>query len=96
MDAFADAVSECISKWVLYYTNLPAGAGSPRNKHKGGEGTLEPCLWSGLGAQGSALEAEYNVGVSNYSVSQMAPQSDKLMDDIKALIVGWGRCRVAH
>jgi hypothetical protein len=35
-DAFVGTVSECISKGVLYYTNLPARAGSPRNKHKGG------------------------------------------------------------
>jgi hypothetical protein len=41
-DAFAAAVSECISKGVLYYTNLPAEASSPRNKHKGGRGTQEP------------------------------------------------------
>ncbi len=32
MDVFADAIFECISKGVLYYTDLPAGANSPRNK----------------------------------------------------------------
>ena len=37
-DAFADAVSKCISKGVCYYTNLPARASSPRNKRKGGGG----------------------------------------------------------
>ncbi len=37
-DAFADAISECISKGVLYYTNLPAKDGYPRNKQKGGVG----------------------------------------------------------
>jgi hypothetical protein len=36
------------------------------------------------------------MGASNYSVSQMAPQSDILMDDIKALIVAWSRCRLAR
>ncbi len=35
MDTFADAVSDCISKGVIYYTNLPAKDGSPRNKQKG-------------------------------------------------------------
>jgi hypothetical protein len=34
-DAFAAAISECISKAVLYYTNLPAGASSSCNKRKG-------------------------------------------------------------
>ncbi len=38
MDEFADAVIDCIGKGVLYYTNLPAGAGSPNNKRKGGTG----------------------------------------------------------
>ncbi len=40
-DTFAATISECINKGVLYYTNLPAGAGSPRNKRKGWEGTQE-------------------------------------------------------
>jgi hypothetical protein len=35
MDAFADAVSNCISKGVRYYINLPAREGFPGNKHKG-------------------------------------------------------------
>ena len=38
-NAFADGVTNVISKGVIYYTNLPAGAaggGSPRNKRKGG------------------------------------------------------------
>ncbi len=34
-DAFADSVSDCISKGVRYYINLPAGEGSPGNKRKG-------------------------------------------------------------
>jgi hypothetical protein len=37
-DAFADGVTNVISKGVLYYTNLPAkedGGGSPPNKCKG-------------------------------------------------------------
>ena len=42
-DAFADGVTDVITKGVIYYTNLPAGeggGGSPRNKRKGGgEGT---------------------------------------------------------
>jgi hypothetical protein len=41
-DAFADTVSECISKGVLYYTNLPAGASSPRYKRKGKGAIPEP------------------------------------------------------
>jgi hypothetical protein len=41
-DAFAVAISECISKRVLYYTSLPARASSPHNKCKGGGGTQEP------------------------------------------------------
>jgi hypothetical protein len=41
MDAFVDAVSECISKGVLYYTNLPARASSPRYKRKGKGATPE-------------------------------------------------------
>jgi hypothetical protein len=36
------------------------------------------------------------MGASNYRVSHMAPQLDKLMDNSKALIVGWSRCRLAH
>ncbi len=40
MEAFANAISNCISKGVLYYTNLPAGEGSPSNKRKGGGGGL--------------------------------------------------------
>jgi hypothetical protein len=35
-DAFANAISECLSKGVVYYTNLPAGASSPQSKQKGG------------------------------------------------------------
>jgi hypothetical protein len=34
-DEFADAVNDCIVKGVLYYTNLPVGAGSQNNKRKG-------------------------------------------------------------
>jgi hypothetical protein len=41
-DAFADAVSKRISKGVLCYTNLPAGASSPRSKRKGRGATQEP------------------------------------------------------
>ncbi len=41
-DAFADAISECISKGVVYYTNLPAGASSPWNKWKGRGAPQEP------------------------------------------------------
>lgn len=44
-DAFADATLECISKGVLYYTNLPAGSpDSPGKKRKaaGGEGAGSP------------------------------------------------------
>ncbi len=41
-DTFVDAISECISKGVLYYTNLPAGASLPRSKQKGGGATPEP------------------------------------------------------
>jgi hypothetical protein len=41
-DAFSDAISKCISKGVLYYTNLPAGASSPWNKRKGGRAPQEP------------------------------------------------------
>ncbi len=42
-DTFANAVSECISKGVVYYyTNLTAGASSPRNKRKGGGAPQEP------------------------------------------------------
>ncbi len=37
-DAFANAVSKCISKGVFYYTNLPVGASSPRYKQKGRRG----------------------------------------------------------
>ncbi len=40
MDAFAKAVSECISKGVGFYTNLPAGASPPR--YKCGGATPEP------------------------------------------------------
>jgi hypothetical protein len=36
------------------------------------------------------------MGASNYSVSQMAPQSDKLIDNSKALIARRSRCRLAH
>jgi hypothetical protein len=36
------------------------------------------------------------VSASNYSVSQMAPQTDKLMDNSKSLIVGWSRCKLAR
>jgi hypothetical protein len=35
-DAFADAVSDCISKGVLHYVNLPKGEGSPSKKCRGG------------------------------------------------------------
>jgi hypothetical protein len=35
MDEFAEAITDCIGKGVLYYTNLPAGEGSPSNKCKG-------------------------------------------------------------
>ena len=42
-DAFADASLDCVSKGVLYYTNLPPGTpASPSSKHKwsgGGTGT---------------------------------------------------------
>jgi hypothetical protein len=43
-DAFADAALDCVSKGVLYYTNLPPGSlDSPRNKRKpGGEGSGTP------------------------------------------------------
>ncbi len=34
MDAFAWAVSDVIKKGVVYYTNLPAGSGSPSSKCK--------------------------------------------------------------
>ncbi len=37
-DEFADAVSNCISKGVLYYTELPQGSGSPQGKRKATEG----------------------------------------------------------
>ena len=40
-DAFADGVTDVISKGVIYYTNLPTGeggGGSPCNKCKGGGG----------------------------------------------------------
>jgi hypothetical protein len=40
-DAFAEALFECISKGVLYYTNLPTGASSPRYKRIGGGATSE-------------------------------------------------------
>jgi hypothetical protein len=40
MDEFANAVTDCIKKGVLYYTNLPAGSGSPNNKRKGAGGGL--------------------------------------------------------
>jgi hypothetical protein len=40
-DEFANAVTNCIGKGMLYYTNLPAGEGSPNNKCKGlGGGTM--------------------------------------------------------
>ena len=36
MDEFANVVTDCIRKGVLYYTNLPTGGvGSPNNKCKG-------------------------------------------------------------
>ena len=43
-DAFADASLDCVSKGVLYSTNLPPGSSdSPRNKRKpGGEGAGTP------------------------------------------------------
>jgi hypothetical protein len=41
-DAFADAVSDCISKGILYYTNLPANASLPWNKRKGEGAPQEP------------------------------------------------------
>ncbi len=37
-EEFANAVSNCISKGVLYYTELPQGAGSPDGKRKASEG----------------------------------------------------------
>jgi hypothetical protein len=38
-DAFADATLDCVSKGVLYYTNLtPGSANSPSNKRKWGGG----------------------------------------------------------
>jgi hypothetical protein len=37
-EAFADAISDCISKGVLYCTNLPAGEDYPSNKRKDGVG----------------------------------------------------------
>ncbi len=38
-DAFADAVSNCISKGILHYVNLPEGEGSPeKNAETGGDG----------------------------------------------------------
>jgi hypothetical protein len=37
-DEFTNAVTDCIVKGVLYYTNLPTGAGSPNNKRKGAGG----------------------------------------------------------
>jgi hypothetical protein len=43
-NAFADATLDCVSKGVLYYTNLPPGSSdSPHNKRKpGGEGAGTP------------------------------------------------------
>ncbi len=38
MDEFADAVNNCIGKGVLYYTEVPQGAGSPDGKRKATEG----------------------------------------------------------
>jgi hypothetical protein len=39
-EAFADSVTDVISKGVLHFINLPVGeggdGGSPKNKHKGG------------------------------------------------------------
>jgi hypothetical protein len=37
-DEFADAVNDCIGKGVLYYTEVPQGAGSPDGKRKATEG----------------------------------------------------------
>ncbi len=37
-DAFADAVSNCISKGILHYVNLPEGEGSPSKKRRGNGG----------------------------------------------------------
>jgi hypothetical protein len=47
MDSFADAVSDVISKGVVYYTNLPARGSSPRGKCKTAESCLESWLWTG-------------------------------------------------
>jgi hypothetical protein len=41
-DAFVDAISECTSTGVVYYTNLSTGASSPRYKWKSGGATPEP------------------------------------------------------
>jgi hypothetical protein len=40
-DDFADNVSDCISKGVLYYTELPQGGSSPGEKRKATEGPDE-------------------------------------------------------
>ena len=37
MDEFAKAVSDCIGKGVLYYIEVPQGAGSPDGKRKAAE-----------------------------------------------------------
>jgi hypothetical protein len=46
-DVFANAISECISKGVGYYTNLPAGASSPQYKRKGRGQLQKPDLHRG-------------------------------------------------
>ncbi len=61
-NAFADAVSDCISKGVLYYGNLPEGEGSPNRKHRrGGGGGLVPDSgqgWVVVDAQGGRSQQE--------------------------------------
>jgi hypothetical protein len=44
-DAFTDATLDCVSKGVLYYTNLPPGSSDlPHNKRKWGGGGCRHAL----------------------------------------------------
>ena len=104
MDAFADATLDCVSKGVIYYTNLPPGSSdSPSNKRKWGGGGCRHALTPvGPGAQGCALEVEHRVGASKTIGSLRNGNYDGQIsgeytgDNQKAAVIGRSTCTVAQ
>jgi hypothetical protein len=96
MDAFVGAVSDVIKKGVVYYTNLLAGSGSPSSKQKARGGGQNPGLLVRTGAHGCAQEAERNTAA--FDIEVVAPNQviiNNIMDDMKTIIVGQSRCKLA-